>query len=269
MKKIIYIVIISIFITLSITLTTKASVKDFQFDEIEFVYNQNFFVNNYENRTDDIVINFALQDEIFYDNEYLQTSIDLQRNILFIFYSFEVNLNNTNAYFLTSPTINNNELTATIYLNKELFSYYIEEIAQVSELLFYTRFLQDYIEDVSYYFKLYVKTESQYQLGYDEGYNRGWEDGEYYGYFNGHDDGYTVGYDDGYSYGHDIGRNEGLNEGTSAWGVLFTSMLSTFGAVLSIEIFPNLTLGMIAAVPLILGLLSFIIGVAKGGKKND
>lgn len=103
----------------------------------------------------------------------------------------------------------------------------------------------------------------------EEAYWNGYYDGTVDGYQDGQDEGYQLGYDYGHSIGDSEGYNRGLNEGTSAWGILFSAMLSTFGTVLGIEIFPGLTIGMLVAVPLILGLLSFIIGVAKGGNKND
>lgn len=126
----------------------------------------------------------------------------------------------------------------------------------------------------------YLSQNPDYDAGYLDGYDEGYEDGienSYsVGYNDGHSDGYnkglSEGFDEGFlegdSAGYTRGYNKGLSEGNSAWGVLFGAMMATFGGFLAIEIFPGLTIGMLVAVPLILGLLAFIIGIAKGGK-ND
>lgn len=269
MKKIICVVIISLIMSFTLTINSQASEKEYSYEEIDFLYNINFVLDDYVDKGSYIELYFTLTSDIFSENPYLQNTTQITENTIFYMYNFQTSKTNAFSTVIYSGIVEGYNLSGKINIGKTYFKYYYEEILQISELLFFSRLEQDYISDLCNYFKLYVKVDNQYQIGYDDGYNQGWEDGEYYGYFNGHDDGYYVGYDDGYNYGYSVGKNEGLNEGTSAWGVLFSSMLSTFGAILSIEIFPDLTIGMIAAVPLILGLLSFIIGVAKGGKKND
>jgi hypothetical protein len=65
-----------------------------------------------------------------------------------------------------------------------------------------------------------------------------------------------------------IQYNEGYDEGSVATSLnrnWFSSLMFSFFSVfniLSIELLPNVTIGMIVAVPLMLGLMSFIIGVA-------
>lgn len=123
-----------------------------------------------------------------------------------------------------------------------------------------------YLEPFGIYIP-YIDDEAEtaiYTRGYDDGHNDGFKQGKSAGYDIGFDEGFQQGDAQGFSRGHE----KGLNEGTSAWGVLFSAMMSTFSGFLAIEIFPELTIGMIISVPLILGLLAFIIGVAKGGK-ND
>lgn len=98
---------------------------------------------------------------------------------------------------------------------------------------------------------------------YNLAYSRGIDEASYDFYNRGYDDGkvdYGFLYDGDYITG-DEAYNLGGSENTIAWNVIFGAWLSTF-QILSIELFPGLTLGMIMGFPLILGLLSFIIGVA-------
>lgn len=78
--------------------------------------------------------------------------------------------------------------------------------------------------------------------------------------------GYNAGYDSGYYVGHSAGYNAGFTDGTggsgSAWGMIWSSFLSVF-SILSITVFPGVTLGMFAMIPLVFGLLAFILNLGK------
>jgi len=129
-----------------------------------------------------------------------------------------------------------------------------------------------------------------YGHGYDDGvivgnasgYASGYSDGAGDGYDTGFDDGsadiqadfdayiLTVGdlisdsYDSGYDAGESIGYGEGINANVSA-DFSFANMMEPFFRafnVMGVEVLPNVTIGMIAAVPLVLGILTFIVGVA-------
>lgn len=277
MKKVIYLIIISLSMCLTFSFTSKAiSPKIYAYEEVDIVYNVNFIETNYYNESTYIEIVFTLESIQFIDNPYFS---DLYEDYWPEYMFFHVKNFDNSLYSFYSTTFRNivfmddNKIHASVRIPKEVFTYYIEEIAQTTEIMFFTRFRQDYLADVSEYFQLFVKAENKYESGYDDGYWDGYiegvKDAFEDGYNQGYDEGYDLGYDDGFNVGDNAGYTRGLNDGTSAWGVLFSTMLSTFGAILSIEIFPNLTIGMIAAVPLILGLLAFIIGVAKGGRRND
>jgi hypothetical protein len=73
---------------------------------------------------------------------------------------------------------------------------------------------------------------------------------------------YDVGYGVGYNEGYKIGKDEGLtNTVTFSW---FSSFLSGFSSLLNIQIFPNITLGTLAGVSLLLGFIAFLFKL-KGG----
>lgn len=89
----------------------------------------------------------------------------------------------------------------------------------------------------------------------------------YYESSNSYDLGYNNGKDDGYLDGYTKGYNKGSSDTSGAWGVLFTAFVSTF-KILNIEIFPGVTFGILIAFPLMLGLMSFVFGVATMSLKS-
>lgn len=117
------------------------------------------------------------------------------------------------------------------------------------------------------------------EIMYNAGYSVGYDAGQIKGYNAGHDEGYYEGYDfaknkffkegfdDGYFKGHNAGYLEGINEGegNSTWGLIWSAFLSVF-SILTIEVFPGITLGMFALIPLVFGLIGFLFSL---GKKGD
>lgn len=103
---------------------------------------------------------------------------------------------------------------------------------------------------------------------YNEGYQAGVISGRLNGMSEGYGDGYSVGVVDGYDNGYDDGYNEAVLTDDP-----FTPLLAFVGlpfTLLEKELFPGLTVGMVASVPIVLGLISLLIGLAptriKGGK---
>lgn len=88
-------------------------------------------------------------------------------------------------------------------------------------------------------------------------------------YFDAYTDGYTRGNNDGLNDGYDIGYNEGYNIGLTAdfdaFGWL-TAIFTGMGAFLSIQLLPNVSIGGIAILIMVLTLVPFLIGLLKGGK---
>lgn len=72
-----------------------------------------------------------------------------------------------------------------------------------------------------------------------------------------------VSYDTGFTKGYEIGKNESVDE--SLWIYSFTrSVFNGFAQVLNVEILPNIKLGYLIAIPLVLSILRFILGFFKG-----
>ena len=72
-----------------------------------------------------------------------------------------------------------------------------------------------------------------------------------------------VSYDTGFTKGYDVGKNESVDE--SMWIYSFTrSVFNGFAQVLNVDILPNIKLGYLIAIPLVLSVLRFILGFFKG-----
>lgn len=110
----------------------------------------------------------------------------------------------------------------------------------------------------NWYFVRNIKTVNQYS--YDYGYEDGYEDG--------YDYGFPLGRQQGYDMGVDKGFNDGVASATdySFFG-LITQVFAGLGSFLAIELLPRITIGALLAVPLVFGIISFIIG--KRGGKDD
>lgn len=126
--------------------------------------------------------------------------------------------------------------------------------------------------------KTFVYTElSGLSLGqnvvFDERYQDGYNDGYDSGFSNGFDSGEQSGYADGWDNGYNSGYNKGFSDGVSesdttyngVFGTIANGIFAPIALIFGIELLPNITVGMIILVPLIFGLIAFIVG----GKKND
>ena len=72
-----------------------------------------------------------------------------------------------------------------------------------------------------------------------------------------------VSYDTGFQEGYDKGRDATVDE--SLWIYSFTrSVFNGFAQVLNVEILPNIKLGYLIAIPLVLSILRFVLGFFKG-----
>ena len=72
-----------------------------------------------------------------------------------------------------------------------------------------------------------------------------------------------VSYDTGFQEGYDKGKDVAVDE--SLWIYSFTrSVFNGFAQVLNVEILPNIKLGYLIAIPLVLSILRFILGFFKG-----
>ena len=72
-----------------------------------------------------------------------------------------------------------------------------------------------------------------------------------------------VSYDTGFQEGYQVGKDQAVDE--SLWIYSFTrSVFNGFAQVLNVEILPNIKLGYLIAIPLVLSVLRFILGFFKG-----
>ncbi len=107
------------------------------------------------------------------------------------------------------------------------------------------------------------------QVGYNQAvnehgsYDAGYSDGVSDGLSQGLLEGYNSGYDIGYSAGKSDGFNEGVSENISQSWII--GIFDLFGTVLAIELLPNITIGFLVGLPVILGVVFFVIKVARGG----
>lgn len=117
----------------------------------------------------------------------------------------------------------------------------------------------------------------QLTMFFEDSVNQAYNDGFNHGYDIGYDNGYNVGYDDGYSIqqgdldsAYDRGYDDGYNNGIAVeqldiWSALWMAFTTPF-TLFEIEMLPGITIGMIALIPLVLGLIAFIFSL--GGKKK-
>lgn len=74
---------------------------------------------------------------------------------------------------------------------------------------------------------------------------------------------YNLGIYQGYIEGHRIGVAEGQANGVQYTG-LVTGIFNGLGSLLSIQVFPNITIGLLIGLPLLLGVLIIIIKLLRG-----
>lgn len=102
--------------------------------------------------------------------------------------------------------------------------------------------------------------KSDYSQGYEDGYEAGKNEGIEEGYQQGYDDGEENGFNDGYQMGLEQGRAENDSYGITPF---VQTIFNGFSTMLNIEIFPKIKLWYIIGIPLIFGIVKFIIGWIK------
>lgn len=105
--------------------------------------------------------------------------------------------------------------------------------------------------------------QTDYERGYIDGYNEGesagrsegWQDG----YNDGLQDGETIGENKGYNKGYQDALDDTAGNATGFKTLLFT-VFTGLGEFLAIELLPGISIGVIILVPIVFGLLMFILG---------
>lgn len=100
--------------------------------------------------------------------------------------------------------------------------------------------------------------EDGYDDGYHDGYLKGKEDSNDFYY----EQGYQEGYIDGHEYGYNSGYNKGISENmeTGGFGLMLKQVFTSVGSFLEIELLPGIPFGAIIAVPIVFGIIAFILG---------
>ncbi len=107
------------------------------------------------------------------------------------------------------------------------------------------------------------------ELGYEVGYGDGFVDGYDYGINKVYNYGFTgTDFTDNQSYPYTQGFNDGIETASdnTFFGII-SQVFAGLGTFLAIELLPNISIGAILAVPLVFGIIFFIIG--KRGGKGD
>jgi len=195
--------LIDIFIEIKPLIDNGDEPTKYIYEVIDFIYNDNYTVTNYVNLSTTISFKFTLINDLFVDNEYLQSPSEFQNNIYFQLYNFTGGLRNSYVTTLETPELSGSYLSAIITIPKDSFNYYYEEILGIDASTFFTNFL-NYLDDLSDYFKLYVRTD--FATDYNSTYSAGFAEGNEQGYIDGYSEGYGVGYTEGYNNGYDIGK---------------------------------------------------------------
>lgn len=107
--------------------------------------------------------------------------------------------------------------------------------------------------------------EAGYQTGKEDGYYNGWNDGYDEGWEKGNESGYNRGYEKGHNEGYQKGYNTGINEQLADKD--FTNILKSafiaIGSLLAINLLPGISIGAIIAVPIVFGIIAFVLGKRK------
>lgn len=183
--------------------------------------------------------------------------------------------NNYNAPFPGVATdvsiiIENNEFViGTIPVNTEEYDFMIitgdgiQKGLQTNDIVFSS--FEDnqngiFISTFSFEQNLLVATPFSYLSDYSEGYKDGYDQGKNDGFNEGYQEGEKDGFNEGYQEGLEQGRAENDSYGIAPF---VQSIFNGFSTMLNVEIFPKIKLWYIIGIPLIFGIVRFILGWIK------
>lgn len=121
-------------------------------------------------------------------------------------------------------------------------------------------FISSYSEQQNLLVATPFSYKSDYSQGYEDGYDSGKNEGIEEGYQQGYEDGEENGFNDGYQMGLEQGRSENDSYGIAPF---VQSIFNGFSTMLNVEIFPKIKLWYLIGIPLIFGIVRFIIGWIK------
>lgn len=194
-------------------------------------------------------------------------------------YLWDLN-NNSNAPFpgvLTDVSIideNNEFLFGTIPVNTAEYDFMIltarsisGKESQTNDIVFSSFdnnengvFIQSYSVQQNKFSATPFSYLNDYSQGYEDGYDAGKNDGIEEGYQEGYQEGEENGFNDGYQEGYQQGKAENDSYGIAPF---VQTIFNGFSTMLNVEIFPKIKLWYLIGIPLIFGIVKFIIGWIK------
>jgi hypothetical protein len=205
--------------------------------------------------------------EIVYRNDISYDFFEnLDYDLLYIeFYNDNIGMDSLQLSSIIHPVSSEQEITYKLYSGTDQ----VVLVIDYNNVDGYTIQFEDYY-GVGWLYSLYgITLTDTYTDGYEFGYEDGLDIGQSLGYDIGYEDGYDSGFLLGKQEGYDIGLAKGFNDGVgsatdySFFG-LITQVFVGLGTFLAIELLPHITIGAILAVPLVFGIISFIIGKRRG-----
>ncbi len=154
---------------------------------------------------------------------------------------------------INNYAIYNLDLFITIYLNNDYSPLYFYDTLYIElDLSEQEQYFNDYLSNATYiYWTSDIEIDynniivDSYQNGYSVGYGSGYAQGE--------QDGYNNGYQQGYNDAQGQTINDALNISS-----FINAIIQPINALLTVEIFPNITMWNIISIPLILGAVAFV-----------
>lgn len=212
-------------------------------------------MNVINNNIKDVEIEFSMYNNIF--------SID-DRIISVVVEDYNMSINNQDCELLFHAFVNSSdriviELTLT---NGDAQFYNSIEYENSSngfsfDNSYYTEFnvgipLNDY----------YSIYKNAYDKGNNEGYDTGYDTGYDIGSSQGYSEGYEIGKNNGYQVGYNDGYQVGLEDNEEPFSIFrfLERVTATIANLLNTKIFPNITIGTILFIPIILKVVEFIVG---------
>ena len=188
--------------------------------------------------------------------------------------SFSDSNNNIYKMRFNNDANDANYLNIDLYTNNDSINFYNDNLGELSAQnitnfrIWCTNIVnaQATITGASAYDNNIITQLYVYQLG-SSGYNEGYQDGEEAGYQAGAQDGFAEGEHRGYQDGYTDGYGEGYSVGQASeidtnW---LMGLFDAVGAVLGMELLPNLTIGVIVGIPFVISVIWFIIRQLRGG----
>lgn len=174
------------------------------------------------------------------------TLVDEKQIIYRLHYSSEQQVfRNVNIDYIAVKKLSNK---GELYLDYDSSTHKLDYFAGSSSLEI-IRF-QYYIPDYS--------LDDAYNNGYSDGYIDGKSAADELEYERGYQEGYLEGHDAGFSSGYDKGISENIE--TGGFSLMLKNVFMSVGSFLELELLPGIPFGAIIAVPIVFGIIAFILG---------